>query len=604
MEEQKNRFHTYDSQYVQMNVGAHRKPASHIGAPSLIWQRSFWRPTQEKEKHTAAKTLLDAADKIEKEDQWSYDVDELLLRIFEAVCPDRTKKFICPNLWRAPDDDPVGDTLYLLRNKVQLCGDNKAKPETLNDTERAVRHAVFQIHQPIAGGNLIVGAALHEEYFTLMLAVDFVPDGENAKTQPELIRIKKQFDKLHTLIETRYKPLTNRPDSSRSYELDEPTNALINESRKVFADEFKSWITGVCGLSKSLNTGNELISCGTVFHDSLGIVFGLRIPERDPRMGLLTRTQPVLLQPGHSARTSALVKGTDFFTANALGVVDAIWPVVRGIHDDRKFEEYYGKPEYSISLFQDRTVIYLSSLGRIPPDNLEKRPIVYTLVVSYVSKWRLGRLVSQLHSMGALRLAALRDLAEISRAEDEINSISRRARTSGSVKVKAKLASELLVEFGNIGAKIDLPHRILRSRYYVAAFRNLVEMLRTTKVEGFLPYDEFMRRRLFDTFSYIDRLGYRYDDLKQSLLFQIEWGQQHDRTTQAEQTSYLLKAAEIVSIFPITYYLGHIFIAFGSELLKECPFAKLEWPYYIASAVVSVALARFSRWMRHKQLEK
>jgi hypothetical protein len=344
--------------------------------------------------------------------------------------------------------------------------------------------------------------------------------------------------------------------------------------------------------------------CGSIFADIFGIIYGLKIKKTKLEDGKtvekLEAVEPPIVKPRHNARIPTLVHGTNFAEMDKLRLVDAIWPVIRGMNDQRDLESRHGKPEYSISLFQDSAALYIGSLGRLLPDNRKKEPIVYTLIPSYASKWRLGRLIDELHTLGTLRLAALRDLSAIGAANEEINKMLISVANTGPGKRPRMGTETLRQKYEGIGKNIEdgLTYRIARSRYYVSSFRDLMALLETKQVEGFQPYNHFVTHRLFDTFDYIDRVGIRHDELQSYIMFLIEANQQ-------QTTNDLLTVAEVFSVIPLTYYAANVSSHVGHELaqctvLGDGVAACLDWPYYASSFALGSALALGAHWWRHR----
>lgn len=256
-------------------------------------------------------------------------------------------------------------------------------------------------------------------------------------------------------------------------------------------------------------------------------------------------------------------------------------------------EESAARAELSGTLFLDGRTIYLSSYGS--PASAKRlhsgdgRSARYIMLTKPGSRWQLGRLVERLNVIGTFRLAALRNLGGLNAASEDIRAIGRRAdefQVAGPLSpLDGKRAFNALRQsFANITKRPivgGLNYRIERSRYYVESFNRTLPGLRIGRIEGYQPYDEFVSRRYAATWDRISRLGFRYSRLQQRLEFlnglintseQIIQSEEQNRQTkaierQAESQVHLLRTAEYVGIFPVTYYtagtLGGVFHVFG-----------------------------------------
>ncbi len=579
----------YDPQFVHMNAGAHRLPPLQLAAPALTWQRGYWRPGHGE---NGEKAITDEV--------WHSRIDWVLFCLFRELCPKIDDKFTCPNVDRSKTK---ADTLYLFNHKVLLSApETRPKLIELSLTEKSVRHGLFSLRRSYGGVNLIVRATLHQEYFTLMFAVDFARELEVGEPQKKIRSAQTHIFALQGLVCAHHASSAGE----QFYKLPDKDEEKLSNTQHHMIASMTDWIEELCRSAFVKRDGEpdvHLETCGQIFADIIGIIFGLTLGStKNPPENHLRPTGKPAVPAGMRARIPALVRGDDFDKADALKLVDAVWPVVGSLSDRPDLEKTHGKSEFCISLFQENTALYISSLGRLQPDNSSKLPIVYTLVVSYESKWRLGRLVEQLHTMGTLRIAALRDLSAIGEANKAINEMSARLARQFLDRENVPQADDLRKEFDRIGNSVGngLTLRIARSRYYVESFRNLMEMMKTGRVEGFQPYDVFVRRRLFDTFDYINRVGIRYDDLRRQIAFLIDSNQQHVIVEQTKATNDLLRTAEVLSVIPISYYAGSALSEIGAELARTWPiFGWPKWLYFLVGLALGLPFPVISYLARH-----
>lgn len=145
-----------------------------------------------------------------------------------------------------------------------------------------------------------------------------------------------------------------------------------------------------------------------------------------------------------------------------------------------------------------------------------------------VNEWELGRLINQIHVLGTLRLAALKDvtaLHEAGTALSKFDPIAQEARDAiftdkhtrvEKLKAAQKGYNEITEKFMKMG-RAGLAYRTERSRYYYRQWESAVVSLDIKQLEGDQPYDQFVKRRLGAEFQYIDRLGRRHERATQTL---------------------------------------------------------------------------------------
>lgn len=478
----------------------------------------------------------------------------------------------------------------------------------LPDSERAVRHEVFSIEMKWGSAKLIIYAYLHREYLTVMFAIDFSRDYAGLSPDEDLHKISQTLRAVQALIVER--TLKYQAGDREAPKLQGDDLDIVQSIPRLIVDGFRDWTNELCKEAFSAPLASKRISlrnCGPVFLDSFGIIYGIGLEKQKERFfSLIPRTFVHDREP----TIPSIVVGSDF-ASKSEDLMQAIWPIMRSVNKGIPRPPHIGKPEITASLLQRGGVLYVSSLGRLIPGSQINSPIIYSLVASYMSGWRLGRLIDRLHSLEVLRIVALRDLAAINIASRSISDLNRYIHDA-SVKgdlTKYKSA-ELVRSFENIEKKagVDLANRIARSRYYVACYRDLADMVgverEASRVEGFQPYGNFVRRRLFDSFAFIDRVGVRYADLRKRIAFIIQSNEQQSTLDlvaatrdNTATTNRLLGAAELFSIMPITYYVGTIAAHIGEDLLGK---GEPQWPFYTGAFFVAVALSMLSHFAYHR----
>lgn len=580
---------------------------------------------------------------------WWRDIDDFLLCLFRQLRKLSDVKFVSPNYVRARQ------ILYLFHHKVISAPKTSSRISPLSVGEETVRHNVFSFRSVIDGLTLSITAELHHENFTLTFATEFPRNGDLKGSSDTARTIAQNFKHLHDLAIGRYN--SNHSESLLVEKLSDHDADLVDNCYSAVLGNYHRWCDDIVLTALSEQSHRKDLSirnCGGLFANFTGVVFGLRADtpglggnaNREGQASLFTegRLFPLSQPPRRDNQTRpipAQVVGSDF-RGNPLRLVDSIWPIMRGFHgmssskERRKTELYYGKPEYTASLLQKGEVLYISSLGRQIRENgsYTREPVIYTLVVSYTSKWRLGRIIDRINHLGTLRLSALRDLATITSAASDITSladdISRYALTSNT----EDHISSYISRFSKIGKEIEfgLNYRIGRSRYYFSAYRDALRSLRPIEISGYSRYDDFVQRKVFDAYYFIDRVGRRYEELRRQITFVASASQQAEmadlsrvtagyvealkaHTTnlveqskatkrQTESTNELLSAAELISVFPLTYYVGTITSESTPEAAKflqqhfslgEIHAPTERMPYFLLSFTIFALLA-FLSW--------
>lgn len=178
----------------------------------------------------------------------------------------------------------------------------------------------------------------------------------------------------------------------------------------------------------------------------------------------------------------------------------------------------------------DGGAIYGSSLGQYPSEQDRPEgptPLRYFIVYNNLSKYQLGRLIRRTHVLGQLRLAAAFDLpllaeagARIRALGNEIDQLLHNRKANNSQQplttlrpAELKKIQDSLHEIQSQRISGGLAYRVVRSRYYAGTFRTRVDEMRFIRLEGWEPYDEFVKRNIYQTYDFIDGVGSRYQTL-------------------------------------------------------------------------------------------
>jgi len=207
-------------------------------------------------------------------------------------------------------------------------------------------------------------------------------------------------------------------------------------------------------------------------------------------------------------------------------------PLLRAISHGDDAREYVGCGMI------DNRYVYLSTLAakNNPPSDGGLQPVKYLLVsVVPPKRYQTGRLIERIHTQGVTRIVALRGLTAIKEAGRELQAMGleldafNRDRGAwgpvallqntwgrfGALQSMIKQLNQLGLKskpsalHGEAAATDGVAYRIIRSRYYAFLLNERMQDLRITRIEGWQPYDEFLRRRLSPTLKFIDDVGHR-----------------------------------------------------------------------------------------------
>lgn len=221
-----------------------------------------------------------------------------------------------------------------------------------------------------------------------------------------------------------------------------------------------------------------------------------------------------------------------FDTEQAQRVLKYHWPMILATSKSAHNSEFVS------SMFLDGRYIYVSSLGADSKLHLqgkldtesnsggfELEPLRFTLIGQRdFERWQLGRLVERVHRLGRLRLLALSELSEIYTASLTYNTISKQsdmlvniAARKRSILSPKSLFSEnysshlksILSAISEIESTFDygMMNRIERSHLFSSEFDSALSDLRSKRIEGWQPYEEFVKRKLYPIYDFMNRLG-------------------------------------------------------------------------------------------------
>jgi len=334
---------------------------------------------------------------------------------------------------------------------------------------------------------------------------------------------------------------------------EDPTQQEAETAAFLFANFWASFgdeIRGRLQIPKS-----ERLFPGRIFADFRGIVARI-----DPQWESAVQPRGNILDAAEEERRDLGLEHKQFSDLEARWVLSAIWPFFKTSNPGRDTDTR--RKDSIACLMLKKQVLYISSLGAHEDIDIAERflrthgqgpdlnPLEYYPPVCYImlvkarpNRRQLGRLIERINSLGTLRLGALRDYStfrEISRdlrifgsrldsISTDLIAISQNIsgkRVAGYPNdisheqwlVEKKL-TQLATDINNSSNKIPggIHNRAARTRIIVNAFKQRVDDLRIDRIEFWQPYDEFVRRTLYETYDFVMSVDERMQILRSRL---------------------------------------------------------------------------------------
>ncbi len=463
---------TNSSEYHALNSGAHRKETIRFTAPALTCHLAFWGFSEP--------DAGDDAQTAPKRDSLKHALDEAIAAIYAHLS--RTADISAVQMFPTSNRDAVlfagvyviePAEPYISRRSTDAV--TAEQRYTLNGTYR-----VIYIACSWRGFQVVLRFELLTEFYTLTIFA-------SATRRSYVGEAKNWYDQLR-------EALADFDDG------DEAFKAKCNAIRHYFFDGF--WNELKAGLLPSeldRHPSSELFQ--HVFADFRGVILSnetYSFHYQDPEAG------DKLTWGKHAA--------------------ERLMPLIN---------DSVEKFECTASYMLDGRALYMTTLGPQPFENAssERMPVKYLCYAhqmatrpdgtqqTIINKWQLGRLITRIHLMGTVRLAALRKLDKLYRSGQilgDLEPLIKRAREIITDDDHTMKASDFIrnanTKFNEINKEdAAILYRIERSRYYVQQYHQNIPSLRLQRVEGYQRYDDFVLRRLGTTYDFIERLGRRYE---------------------------------------------------------------------------------------------
>lgn len=250
-----------------------------------------------------------------------------------------------------------------------------------------------------------------------------------------------------------------------------------------------------------------------VFADFRSVVTDWRLFERDLRPeGVESAIRPAA--PGLCHETFGSLQEPHDHTATK-SFLNRIWPTLSKTIFCKASENIVG------CYMEDGHSLYLSALGAqgMPPDAGEQSlPLTSLLIYATPEqaeqdgnphRWRLSRLTHRVLEVGTRRTASLRHLRELRRVSSGIRKLEGRLdRPKSRLGFVYQRLHTDLDELDNLYKLVSesLAYRVHRASRHYNTMMTLVEDLGIKAIPGWLPYDEFVKRRLSGTHDMISSL--------------------------------------------------------------------------------------------------
>ena len=508
-----------DDDYSVLMIGARRKAAPSIGAPTINRHLGFWVPD----------------DLALKRDKWINYIENFIVTLYRHL--DRFHPV-------SPNEQTKG-RLYLIHNSYPTKVTGGTPAPIAKTKDQPTRHHSFFVSFQWHSLAVHVWLELVDEYFTISTSIDLSrcnADKAFARENSPGSVLQRAIQSVNTAATRRYcqsdnigtvvatTPLRSRPDrAARTVEI-----GLNDAYQHIYYTIWKQ-------LQKEIFAGpfkaTPAVKLGKIFVDFRGFVASREDADFIELPGSATIEPPLKEATGNKA----------FVKNDAISCVDAILPFLTADEwiDRRKNEADTTKlpeqREFTFTRVLKGRCIYASALGT-PPLHLQNRqlPLTYMLLSANHCCAELGQLVDRFHMVGTTRLAALYDLPhlliaaiELRKLEDEISALQPgmlQGRSAESATAAAKMLAARLPNFSRRLAEIEqgmkgnkshiiggLPFRVERSHYYQKQFDSLVKGLRIGRIEGFPTYDESVARRLGGIYDLINTVGIRDERLREIL---------------------------------------------------------------------------------------
>jgi hypothetical protein len=597
------------------NFGPHRRPMFALSAPALVLSLGFWNPylsahRDELRDGNCKSSLRD------KRQKWSEAIDDFICRLLDSLYKQPWATDFT-SLVRDKDENPnlIDSFAGAIRHTPD--GDKKFERVARKKTPAEFDVVLFEYKFASAPFRLHVMAERRHEYWTLVFCLSLEELPCPAATCTEFKQIAGKNPELFAFLDgllAVWKDICydNQHSIGASSFWSEPIDSPGNPARKsrsdlayeICIDRFDNFVHSLIdGLFDEAEVGHRYANfCGNLFwlpYD--GNCNPLSADERDETMQ-------------QSAVSNQLQR--DF--EHALYPKDAtvlrqVWPLIKRMQNREPGRQTLTGREIVACYFLDRRALYASSLASITRSNSGNRipRVVFTLFVAMEDGWQIGRLIDRLCCCGNARLAAMREFDIVRDAGDTLRAIEDKLFTMGIGGFTKDARLEIERKFYKLGSD-TIEYRVERVLHYWKQFQSLLSGLRIVRIEGFQPYDQFVKRRLSGSINLVGNIGRRYQLVRQEVDLRYQIEQTENQVRLQNSLVALQRVGEYFAAVSIAYYMSVWYTGlFKGTVLEKgpigCPDAMSVicnlgisfW--YLFSAVGIALLLRMYRNVRKKR---
>ncbi|WP_306049801.1 DUF3422 family protein [Oceaniradius stylonematis] len=515
----------YSREYSELGDEAHKRGAVAVGAPSLVWHLGMF-----------------VENPIDPPHQEDRNVRRIILENARQILHEIDKRCVAGGSADAGDE-----SIYFppAKSAVPLSSGRVAEGETLSsaneDWSATDTETLFCVYSGILI-KLIV--EVHSDYITVTVIADFSKRPPDKNPMPDHFRLfdESSQSNLRAQADLYFGSYFQYVSGNKD---EKGRQAAIN-SRNFFQDEF--WNT----LGRELFNDFECWANSElrVFADFRGIV----LPYLDEGTFDLGEK---------SRHRQARNNGKRFTQQTQADALDRLLPIFV-LGDPRLHMR-----ELIACTMIGRRAVYVSPLGstvvagnRVPNRSITV-PVVFAVSVADINRWQIGRLVQRINTLGTARLLALRDLQRIRKSSLEIRRIGRRVDEADNEEALRNLSREI----DEVGAELygGLMYRVYRSAFHASSFKNIVDDLRVLRIEGWQPYDEFVRRRLYSAYDFIGRVGDRLESLRNKIqrksnILRFSGFERNTKSIEKIQKKIhdSHKVQHVIELIAVGYYGGYV----------------------------------------------
>lgn len=599
--------------YSQLLSGAHRKPATPIGTPTLVCHLALWQPV--------APAVGDQPPKPVAGDDWRHSIDIYLQRLF---CLLKDYSVTSPNT-----DSPVWEEskyLFLFSRAIDLKSTRydlvtaedlmKAAPHIDRYFASAYQSIVLQFNWHHLKAS--IRFERHTEYLQITSLLDFgheVYESQSSTADGEVYRrVHGALIALDENLDLRQKELCDVEKDERIKISDKERRTLgdihLTLYEKVWTDFFDEILLSRrplrdSGVDLTSTVADHYKAIGYVFADFRGLILNCKYPNTK-----IAQQSKFFQRPGWVVyRPRSIGNVVNPLTSEeAHFLARAFWPFVTS-----EFRLQLNKFEFSVSRMLGNRALYVTALGAQPSPYLGptidrepgQLPVFYLAYLHTFRRWQIGRLVDRINHLGTVRIAAIQENDTLRANSAELRDLSGPvdeylSQLKDKSSLDARSVRVVWAQIANAQNKISnwnrqiiggLPYRIERSRYYVKQFRDGLPALRIRRVEGYQPYDVFVEHRLGATYDFIDRLGTRLERFERRLNVLYQY-----LLAKAIMKLQVLAEGFFFGIAAPYYFIETVKLVFGTtdssviRFLDPLTINGAIWVFFILWALVRVAI--------------